>query len=205
MTKISNRQQEKRNVRKVLTESLHYLGLDYVDMYLLHWPNPGTFVECYQQMEELQKEGLVRGIGVSNFHEHHLKELMKYATIVPAVNEVELHPLLTQQSLVKYCEKFEIKMVSYSPFARMHEALIKNEILIQIAKKYDVKVTQVIIRWNYQHGYIVIPKSANPARQFENITVDNFILSEEEMTCIDGCNIDFRVRYNPDTCDFTKL
>lgn len=205
MTKISNRLQETRNVRAALTDTLHFLRLDYVDMYLLHWPNPGTYIECYQQMEELQKEGLTRAIGVSNFHEHHLEKLFQYSSIVPAVNQVELHPLLSQEKLANFCTQRGITMISYSPFARMHEKLMEHPVLLALAEKYGVKVTQIIVRWNYQHGYIVIPKSANPVRQRENIFVDTFELTETEMRDIDACNEDFRVRYNPDTCDFTKL
>lgn len=205
MTKLANYQQRNGNVRDALIQSLQYLGLDYVDIYLLHWPNPGTYVECYQQMENLQKEGLIRAIGVSNFHEHHLEELFKYTSVMPAVNQVELHPLLNQAKLVSYCESKGIKMVSYSPFARMDERLFSNEVLLKIAKKYGVKATQIIVRWNYQHGYVVIPKSANMSRQVENISIEGFVLSQEDMLAIDGCNENYRVRYNPDTCDFEHL
>ena len=205
MTKLSNRQQRTRDVRKALTDSLRYLGMDYVDLYLLHWPNPGTYIECYQQMEELMKEGLIGSIGVCNFHEHHLKELLKYASVKPVVNQVELHPLLSQEHLVSFCQSQDIRMVSYTPFARMHPDLIENESLVKIAEKYGVKVTQVIVRWNYQHGYVVIPKSSNEIRQRENISVDTFILNDEDMKVIDECNKDFRVRHNPDTCDFEHL
>lgn len=205
MTKLSNAQQRTKDVRKALTDSLRFLGMDYVDLYLLHWPNPGTYVECYQQMEELLQEGLIRAIGVSNFHEHHLEELFKYTSVVPAVNQVELHPLLDQHELVDFCRRKGIRMVSYSPFARMNERLIFHPVLVKIAQKYGVQVTQIIVRWNYQHGYVVIPKSANAVRQLENISVAGFSLTEEEMKKIDDCNADFRVRHNPDTCDFTKL
>lgn len=205
MTKLSNRQQRTRDVRKALTESLRFLGMDYVDLYLLHWPNPGTYIECYQQMEELMREGLIGSIGVSNFHEHHLRELMKYASVIPVVNQVELHPLLSQKSLVDFCHSWDIRMVSYSPFARMHPNLIGNKYLVDIAEKYNVSVAQVIVRWNYQRGYVVIPKSANENRQHENIAVDTLELSEADMKVIDACNEDFRVRHNPDTCDFERL
>lgn len=205
MTKINNRQQETLNVRKALMDSLHFLGMDYVDLYLLHWPNPHTYVECWQKMEELQKEGLIRAIGVCNFHKHHLEELLKYASVMPAVNQVELHPLLSQQPLAEFCKEKTIQMISYSPFARMHEKLINNKTLTGLARKYGVKTTQIIVRWNYQHGYIVIPKSANKQRQLDNISVDNFELTSDDMRKIDACNEDFRVRHNPDTCDFKKL
>lgn len=205
MTKLSNVQQETLNVRKALTDSLRYLGMEYVDLYLLHWPNPGTYVECYQQMEELQKEGLIRSIGVCNFHEHHMEELLKYAQIIPSVNQIELHPLLSQKNLVDFCRQKSIEIVSYSPFARMHEKLIEHEVLIELGKKYGVKVTQIILRWNYQHGYIVIPKSKNFERQMENISIQDFELDVDDMKKIDECNEDFRVRHNPDTCNFKKL
>lgn len=181
MTKLANYQQRTRDVRKALTDSLKFLGMDHVDLYLLHWPNPGTYVECYQQMEELQKEGLIRAIGVSNFHEHHLIELFKYTSVVPAVNQVEIHPLLNQRKLIDFCTGKGIQMISYSPFARMHERLILHPVLVKIAEKYHVKVTQVIIRWNYQHKYVAIPKSASPIRQLENISIDKFV---QKMKCI---------------------
>lgn len=205
MTKLSNRQQETRDVRKALTDSLRFLHMDYVDLYLLHWPNPGTYIECYQQMEELQKEGLIRSIGVCNFHQRHLQELFKHSTVRPAVNQVELHPLLSQKNLADFCSEYSIQMVSYSPFARMHEKLIKHEVLEELAAKYGITVTQLIVRWNYQHGYIAIPKSANVERQIENISVGNFVILDEDMERIDKCDENFRVRHNPDTCDFAKL
>ena len=205
MTKLSNKQQETLDVRKALTDSLKFLGMEYVDLYLLHWPNPGTYIECYQQMEELQKEGLIRSLGVCNFHEHHLQELFKYTSIRPAVNQVELHPLLSQEKLAIFCGRNDIKMVSYSPFARMNERLVKNEVLENLAQKYGVKVTQIIVRWNYQHGYIVIPKSAHSERQVDNISVEGFVISDEDMSMIDKCNENFRVRHNPDTCDYKRL
>lgn len=205
MTKLANYQQRTLDVRKALTDSLQYLGMEYVDLYLLHWPNPGTYVECYQQMEELQKEGLIRGIGVCNFHEHHLQELFRYTTVKPVLNQIELHPLLSQEKLAGFCQERNIQIVSYSPFARMHERLIKHKTLVEIAEKHNVKVTQVIVRWNYQHHYIVIPKSGSAERQLENISVEHFMLDEEDMRRIDSCNEDFRVRHNPDNCDFFQL
>ena len=124
---------------------------------------------------------------------------------MPVVNQVELHPLLNQAVLASYCESKGIRMVSYSPFARMDKRLFSKETLIKIARKYGVKVTQIIVRWNYQHGYVVIPKSADMFRQAENISIGGFVLSEEDMLEIDECNEDYRVRYNPDTCDFEHL
>ena len=112
---------------------------------------------------------------------------------------------MSQNKLADFCAEHSIRMVSYSPFARMNEKLIKHEVLEEIAAKYGVKVTQIIVRWNYQHGYISIPKSANVERQIENISVENLVISDEDMEKIDSCNENYRVRYNPDTCDFKKL
>lgn len=204
-TKLSNTHQRTLDVRTALTTSLKLLGLDYVDLYLMHWPNSETYLECYSQMESLYKEGLTRAIGVCNFHEHHLNILLSNSSIVPGVNQIELHPLLSQEPLVEYCTAKGIIISSYSPFARMHEDLINNDTLIKLALKYNKKVTQIIMRWNFQKGYIAIPKSSNIQRQRENIDIFNFELCQEDMILIDSINRNFRVRHNPDNCDFNKL
>lgn len=204
-TKLSNKHQRKGNVREALKTSLSFLQLEYVDLYLMHWPNPDTYVDCYQQMEELYKEGLVRAIGVCNFHQHHLENLLKYTTVIPVINQIELHPLLTQEQLVRYCKKNRIDIMSYSPFARMNEKLIQNTIINKIAQKYNKEVTQIIIRWNYQKKYFTIPKSENAMRQKKNIDIFNFTLDNEDIDLIDSINENFRVRHNPDCCDFNHL
>jgi len=153
----------------------------------------------------LYREGLVRAIGVCNFHEHHLKKLLENADVMPAVNQVELHPLLSQGNLVAFCKERGIQIEAYSPVARMHDKLIKNEILVSIANQHKRTVPQVILRWDFQHGIVSIPKSSHPARLKENIGIFDFNLSDEEMKLIDLLNIDFRVRYDPDNCDFSKL
>ena len=124
---------------------------------------------------------------------------------MPAYNEVELHPLLSQEPLVKYCKSKGIKMISYSPFARMDEKLINNQILKDIALKYNKKVTQIILRWNIQLGYIPIPKTSNKQRLKENIDIFDFKLTEEDMNKINLINENYRVRHDPDNCDFSKL
>lgn len=204
-TKLRNCDQRKGDVREALTSTLRFLNIDYVDLYLMHWPNPGTYIDCYKQMEVLYKEGLARAIGVCNFHEHHLENLMQHTEIVPAVNQFELHPLLSQKKLVQYCKERNIAITAYTPFARMHEKLIENPILKEIAACHNKKVTQIIMRWNLQNDIIAIPKSSKLENQRDNINIFDFELSEAEMKAIDGINENFRVRHDPDNCDFNHL
>ncbi len=120
-------------------------------------------------METLYKEGLVRAIGVCNFHENHLERLLEIADVVPAINQVELHPLLSQANLVEFCNKFGITMMAYSPLARMNERLINNGVLIGIARKHEKTVPQIVLRWDYQRQIVSIPKSSNPSRLKQNM------------------------------------
>ncbi len=204
-TKLSNTQQRIGNVGEALARSLVLLRTSYVDLYLMHWPNPETFVDCWLQMEALYKKGLARAIGVCNFHQHHLEKLVKVATILPAVNQFEMHPLLSQKELLNFCKSQGIQACAYSPVARMHKELIENPILVALARKHCKTVNQIIFRWDYQCGAIAIPKTSKVERLRENINIFDFELSNEEMVAIDSINRDFRVRHNPDHCDFSKL
>ncbi|MHC4109883.1 MAG: aldo/keto reductase [Planctomycetota bacterium] len=204
-TKLSNSDQRSSSVRTAFQNSLLRLGIKYLDLYLMHWPNPGTYLKSWKQMETLYKEGLVRAIGVSNFHEHHLENLLEIADVIPAINQVELHPLLSQANLVEFCKKYGIKIMAYSPLARMNDKLIKNQVLIDIAKKYKKTVPQIILRWDYQHQIVSIPKSSSSIRLKQNISIFDFNLLEDEMDLIDQLNINFRIRHNPDNCDFSRL
>jgi len=204
-TKLSNRGQKTGNVRSEFLASLKRLRVTYIDLYLMHWPVPDLYVSSWKQMESLYEEGLIRAIGVCNFHKHHMRALLKHAEIVPAINQIELHPLLSQLPLRQYCAEKGIGVEAYSPVARMHERLILNETLTTIAARKRKTVPQVILRWNYQHSIPTIPKTSNAGRLRENIDIYDFSLSDEAMAAIDGLNIDFRVRFDPDNCDFSKL
>lgn len=204
-TKISNRQQRECTVEEAVKSSLKALKTDYIDLYLMHWPNPETFLDTWTGMEKVYKEGLVRAIGVCNFHQHHIEELMKVATVTPAVNQVEIHPLLSQKELIKYCKSKGIVMEAYTPLARMDERLFKNDVINRIAKKYNKTVGQVVLRWDYQQDIIVIPKTSKYKRLKENIDIFDFSLSDEEMKKIDEINMNLRLRHDPDNCDFSKL
>lgn len=204
-TKVSNTLQRQGTVREGCYHSLKKLGVDRIDLYLMHWPYPGKYVETWKAMEALYREGVVRAIGVSNFHRHHLEAILNVADVVPAVNQVELHPLLSQGPLRAYCEDKGIRVQAYSPVARMNPKLVEHPVLLEVAHTYGKTVPQIILRWDIQHGIVVIPKSANRQRIRENIDIFDFELTDDEMTRIDGINEDYRVRFDPDTADYVNV
>lgn len=204
-TKLSNYSQRDGNVKKALLDSMKRLGVNYIDLYLMHWPNPDTYLDSWKQMEELYEQGLVGAIGVCNFHEHHLEELLEIAKVKPVINQIEIHPLLTQVPLREYCKNKGIQVQSYSPIARMDKKLVENQLLISLAKKYNKTVPQIILKWNIQSNIITIPKSGSKIRIKENFDIFDFELSNDELENINSLNENYRVRYNPDTVDFTKV
>lgn len=180
--------------------SLAKLGLEYLDLYLIHWPVKGNYKETWRALETLYKEGRVKAIGVSNFQIHHLEDVMKDAEIKPMVNQVELHPYLSQQALLSFCQEQGIQLEAWSPL--MQGQLLDQPVLKQIAAKYSKSVAQVIIRWDLQRGIITIPKSTKEHRIIENVDVFDFLLTEEDMNLINALNQDQRVGPDPDNFDF---
>ncbi|MGP0688335.1 aldo/keto reductase [Priestia aryabhattai] len=180
--------------------SLKKLGLDYLDLYLIHWPVEGKYKEAWRALETLYKEGKVKAIGVSNFQVHHLKDLMEDAEIKPVINQVEYHPRLTQKELQAFCEKHHIQLEAWSPL--MQGELLDNEVLTEIANKHNKSVAQVILRWDVQNGIITIPKSTKEHRIVENASIFDFELTKEEMERIDELNQNHRVGPDPDNFDF---
>ncbi|MCK2001279.1 aldo/keto reductase [[Brevibacterium] frigoritolerans] len=181
-------------------KSLQKLGLEYLDLYLIHWPVEGKYKEAWRAMETLYKEGKVKAIGVSNFQIHHLKDLMEDAEVKPMVNQVECHPRLTQKEVQAFCKEQGIQLEAWSPL--MQGELLDNEVLQAIATKHGKSVAQVILRWDLQNGIVTIPKSTKEHRIVENSTVFDFELTEEEMNQIDGLNQNHRVGPDPDNFDF---
>jgi methylglyoxal/glyoxal reductase len=180
--------------------SLKKLGLEYLDLYLIHWPVEGKFKEAWRALETLYKKGLVKAIGVSNFHVHHLEELLKDAEIKPMVNQVEFHPRLSQDELRAYCKEQGIQFEAWSPL--MQGQLLDNPVLKGIAEKYGKSIAQVIIRWDLQNGVVTIPKSTKEHRIVENASVFDFELSKEDMEMIHALNQNHRVGPDPDNFDF---
>ncbi|MEH7156481.1 aldo/keto reductase [Neobacillus drentensis] len=180
--------------------SLDKLGLDYLDLYLIHWPVAGKYKEAWRALETLYKEGRVRAIGVSNFQVHHLEDLMKVAEVKPMVNQVEYHPRLTQKEVQAFCREQGIQFEAWSPL--MQGQLLDNEVLAEIAAKYNKSVAQIILRWDLQNGVVTIPKSTKENRIIENSRVFDFKLTQEEMDQIDSMNQNHRVGPDPDNFDF---
>jgi diketogulonate reductase-like aldo/keto reductase len=180
--------------------SLHKLGLEYLDLYLIHWPVEGKYKEAWRALETLYKEGRVKAIGVSNFQIHHLEDLMKDAEIKPMVNQVEYHPRLTQKELQAFCQEHDIQLEAWSPL--MQGQLLNHEVLQEIANNYNKSVAQVILRWDLQNGVITIPKSTKEHRIIENADVFDFELKEEDIKRIDDLNENHRVGPDPDNFDF---
>ena len=205
MTKIGNQAQREGNIRKGFEESLKKLQTNYIDIYLIHWPQTGTFINTYLEMEKLYEEGLVKAIGVCNFHKHHIEELMQQANIMPMVNEFEIHPLFTQEPLVNYCYANDIEVIAYSPVGRMHDVLIKSKPIFDLSKKYEKSPAQIILRWHYQLNRIAIPSTLSKIHFDEIYDIESFELTSKEMAWISSLNENIRLRYNPDTCDFSRL
>ncbi|PGL70716.1 aldo/keto reductase [Bacillus sp. AFS055030] len=180
--------------------SLKKLGLDYLDLYLIHWPVEGKYVESWKALETLYKNGKVKAIGMSNFQIHHLKEVMANAEIMPMINQVELHPMLSQVELREFLKENSIQVEAWAPL--MQGQLFDNETLLQIANKHNKSIAQVVLRWHLQNGVVIIPKSIKEHRIQENANIFDFELTEEDMNQINSLNQNHRVGPDPDNFDF---
>jgi methylglyoxal/glyoxal reductase len=180
--------------------SLGKLGLDYLDLYLIHWPVEGKYKDAWRALETLYKEGKVKAIGVSNFQVHHLEDVMKDAEIKPMVNQVEYHPRLTQQEVKTFCDNNGIQFEAWSPL--MQGQLFDNTLLKNLANKYNKTVAQIILRWDLQNGVVTIPKSTKEHRIIENSTIFDFELTKEDVDQINNLNQNHRVGPDPDNIDF---
>jgi diketogulonate reductase-like aldo/keto reductase len=199
-TKVWNTDQGYDQTLRAFEKSLELLGMDYVDLYLTHWPVKETFVDTYRAIERLYDEKLIRATGVANHHAHHLEAIAAKANIKPMVNQIECHPRLTQFDLREYCEEQGIAVTSWSPLARGR--ILEEPTLKRISTKYSKSTAQTIIRWHLQHDLIVIPKSENPSRIAENMDVYDFELSFEDMKNIDALNLNERTGKDPDNFSF---
>lgn len=189
----------RKNVAQAYETSIQKLGLDYLDLYLVHWPgtNEAIMIDTWKGMEDLYKDNKVKNIGVSNFNPDHFEALLAQVSIKPVIIQVEFHPYFTQEKLRKYLEAQNIYMESWSPF--MNAQILNDETLNEIGKEVNKSAAQVIIKWNMQHNVVVIPKSVTSSRIEENIDVFDFELSAEQMKRIDDLNKDQRIGPDPDT------
>lgn len=202
-TKLWNANHAYEDALRAFDESLEKLDCGYIDLYLIHWPLPmeGKFTEAWKALEQIYASKRTRAIGVSNFKPHHLDELLKGAEVVPAVNQIELHPFLQQQATRATCAEHSIVVESYSPLMQAGEAL-NHPVIANLAQQYGKSPAQVILRWHVQSGFIVIPKSAKPERIQENIALFDFELSDGDMQAIAGMDREQRIGADPDTASF---
>jgi 2,5-diketo-D-gluconate reductase A len=198
-TKLNNDAHGYNSAISALDESLKKLQLDYVDLYLIHWPLPhqDRYVETWKGFEKLLADGRARSIGVSNFQPAHLDRLAKETDTVPAVNQIELHPLLTQTELRKYHAEHGIATEAWAPIAK--GSILGDATLTGLAEKYGRTPAQVVLRWQVQVGNIVFPKSVNPARMRENINVFDFELTADDLAAVEALNTGQRTGPDPDT------
>jgi diketogulonate reductase-like aldo/keto reductase len=199
-TKVWNSDQGHEPTLQAIDASLERLGMDYVDLYLVHWPKPAHTPETWRAMEEIQASGKAQAIGVSNYLTHHLDQLLEKATVLPSINQIQFHPHLQSPDLVDYCDDRGIVIEAWGPLKRGQ--VIDDPELAAIAATHGLTVPQVVLRWMLQRGVVTIPKSVTPSRIAENADLYGFELSTDEMAAINAMDRDDRVGAHPDHIDF---
>lgn len=185
---------------EAFNNSLNSLDLDYLDLYLIHWPGQDAFEESWKALETLYAKGKIKAIGVSNFEIHHLEKLKTFSKVVPVINQIELHPKLAQKELRKYAANMDMKIQAWSPL--MQGQLLKNKVILDIAKKYNKSAAQVILRWNIQQDILLNVKSVHNNRMISNADIFDFELDDRDMDRINMLDENLRVGPNPDEFDF---
>lgn len=204
-TRVSNGAQRENRIREEFMQGLKEMDTDYVDLLQFHWPVTGYYLDAWREMEKLKDEGYVRHLGVANCHQHHLEEIFKICKYRPEVGQFEIHPLFTQKSLIAYYKQQNILVEAYTSLARYDDRLVRLPLLKRLEKKYNKDFTQIILRWHIQNGCVPLVRSLNPSHQRSNFDIFDFELSSDDMRLIDGININSRLRYDPDNCDFSIL
>ncbi|HIW34432.1 MAG TPA: aldo/keto reductase [Candidatus Paenibacillus intestinavium] len=198
-TKIRNGDQGYQEALAAFDDSRSKLNMDIVDLLLIHWPVKGKYTETWKAVEEIYAKGYARAIGVSNFQTHHLDDIAAMSEITPMVNQVEFHPLLTQEPLRQYCASHNIKVTAWSP---LMQGNLDIPLLQNIATKYNKSAAQIVLRWDIQNGVITIPKTITPARLVENANVFDFELTSDEIAQISALNENKRFGPDPDNFNF---
>jgi diketogulonate reductase-like aldo/keto reductase len=194
-TKLWNSDQGYASAIKACDRSLARLKLDYLDLYLIHWPESGRRLDSWRALVELRRQGKCRSIGVSNYTIAHLEELMAHSEVVPAVNQVEFSPFLFQRELLDFCRAHAIQLEAYCPLTR--GVKLGDPVVRSVARRHGKTAAQVLLRWALQHEVAVIPKSAQPARIDENAALFDFALDDRDMAALDALNVDFRACWDP--------
>jgi diketogulonate reductase-like aldo/keto reductase len=205
-TKLRNGDQGHDSALAAFEDSRRALGLDVVDLYLIHWPSPAQdrYVETWKAFEQLLADGRVRAVGVSNFLVEHLDRLVEETDVVPAVNQIEVHPTFQQREVQERCRELGIVVEAYSPLGQGGD--LEDPAIVEVAEQLGVTPAQVVLRWHVQQGRVVIPKSMSPERQATNIDLFSFELSDEQMARIDGLDKGEagRIGADPRTAEFTQ-
>ncbi|MEO1009818.1 MAG: aldo/keto reductase [Bacteroidota bacterium] len=199
-SKVWNGDQGYKSTLKAFEASLKRLQLDYLDLYLIHWPVAGKYKETWRALEELYADGKVRAIGVSNFLQHHLEDILTVAEVVPMVNQMEFHPHLVQQTLLDYCASKGIQYEAWSPF--MQGKLFQLDFTKDLEQKYQKSAAQIVLRWNLQKGVVTIPKSVQKNRIASNAAIFDFELTTGEVAYLDTMDRGERIGPDPDNFDF---
>ncbi|GEL77732.1 aldo/keto reductase [Tenuibacillus multivorans] len=198
-TKVWNDEQGYDETLRAFERSLDQLGFDFLDLYLIHWPVKDQFRDTWKAMERLYDEGVIKAIGVSNFHVHHLQNLMASANVKPVINQIEYHPHLTQEKVKQFCESEHIRLEAWSPMKKGR--IFDDPTITEIADRYGKTPAQVILRWDVQNHVITIPKSVTPERIKQNADIFDFELTQDEMNQINAMNQNDRTGMNPDEFD----
>ncbi len=199
-SKVWNTDQGYHSTLRAFGESIEKLQMDYLDLYLIHWPKGNRSIETWKAMEELYSQGKIKAIGVSNFMVHHLNEFLPECKIIPAVNQVEFHPELVQPELLEFCKENAIQLEAWSPI--MKGRVNDIPVLQALAAKYGKTPAQITLRWDLQKGVVTIPKSVTPKRIQSNIQIFDFELSDEDMAKIDRLDKNKRIGPDPDNIAF---
>jgi len=194
-TKLWNSDQGYETTLRAFDRSLSRLGLDTIDLYLIHWPEPGKRLESWRALVEIKKRGRCRSIGVSNFTVKHLQELLRHSDTVPSVNQVEFSPFLYQRDLLRYCQSNGIQLVAYCPLTRGDK--LGDRRVVELARKHGKTAAQVLLRWALQHRVAVIPKSTRTERIDENAALFDFSLSDADMASLDALDAGYRTCWDP--------
>ena len=200
VSKVWNTDQGYDSALKAFDASLERLGTDYLDLYLIHWPKGDLSKETWKALERLYKEKRVRSIGVSNFLQHHLEDLLTSAEIVPMVNQMEFHPYLVQQKLLDFCASKGIQYEAWSPL--MQGNIFDLEVMKDLAAKYNKTIAQIVLRWDLQKGVVTIPKSSKKERIIANADLFDFEINEADVQLLDSLERGKRFGPNPDNFDF---
>lgn len=204
-TKLRNGEQGRVSPAQALRASLERLQLNYVDLYLIHWPSPArdAYIDSWRSLEELRQDGLARAIGVSNFLPHHLDRLREATGVTPAVNQLEIHPRYQQRDVQSMCARRGIAIEAYSPLGR--GAALLDPVVRDIAAHLGSTPAQVVLRWHLQHGRVAIPKTTSVSRMTENLASVDFELSADEIRAIDRLDAGERLGGDPDTFEISQI